>query len=240
MKNKRLFYVMIIFIFLFSSSMRLPCYANAAEPPSIIIIVPNAPDDLKISVASNGKNYEGREYDKVIEKYYTFYARDIQQINKYNLIVSTEKESFELEMDKPIKYYNNIYSLNLKDHTLTEGKLFTRSFFLVSMRVLLTLVIEGIIFLIFGFRNKKSWIAFLAINLITQGVLNIWINGFTPRESYLIFSLVYGEFFVFIAEIILFQSFCKEHSRLRKVFYVLTANLISLIVGGYIITILPI
>ena len=77
-------------------------------------------------------------------------------------------------------------------------------------------------------------------NLITQGVLNLWINGFTPTQGYLIFGLIFGELFVFAAEIAAFLIIVKEHSRLRTILYVLTANLVSLITGGYIITILPI
>jgi len=49
-----------------------------------------------------------------------------------------------------------------------------------------------------------------------------------------------SEILVFITEIIAFLMCCKENTRLRKVLYVFTANFISLIAGGYIITILPI
>jgi hypothetical protein len=116
----------------------------------------------------------------------------------------------------------------------------SRSILLVSMRIILTLAIEAIIFRLFGFRNKKSWIAFLIINLITQGALNIWLNGFAPLASYLVFTLIFGEILVFIAEIIAFSALIKEHRRWRILLYVITANLLSLFAGGYMITVLPI
>ena len=77
MKNIKSVYIIVIFTILISWGIRFVCYANAAEPPSIIIIVPNAPDDLKISIETDGKSYDGRVHDKVIEKYYTFYRYDI-------------------------------------------------------------------------------------------------------------------------------------------------------------------
>lgn len=153
--------------------------------------------------------------------------------------ITTGDTSYQITIEKPLKAYNNIYTLNLKNQTLTPGKLLSRSIFLVLMRLILTLIIEAIVFWIFGFRSRESWVAFLIINIITQGALNIWINGFTPLESYLILTLVFAEILVFIAQFKAFLAFVKEY-RLRTVFYVLTANLLSLMVGGYIITVLPV
>ncbi len=230
----------IVFMLFVLFLLNVPCYANSAEPPSILIIVPNAPNDLEISISSEDKIHKPRETSKLIENYYAFYTSQMRELNNYTLIVNTGEETFEIKLDKPLKNYNNIFTLDLKKHTLTNGRLKSRSAFLVLMRILLTLAIEAIIFLAFRFKDKKSWIAFLIINLVTQGILNIWLNGFMPMQSYIIFGLIFGEIFVFIAEIIAFLMLCKEHSRLRKVLYVLTANFISLIAGGYIITILPI
>jgi len=58
--------------------------------------------------------------------------------------------------------------------------------------------------------------------------------------SYLFVKLIIGEVFVFAAEIIAFPIFIKEHEKGRIAIYVITANLISLIAGGYIITLLPV
>lgn len=215
-------------------------YANSAEPPSILIIVPNATDDLSIKLNLSDGEYEARVVDKVIEKYYTFYISSmVKRTNVYNFVINTENDNFEIELTKPIKTYNNIYTLDLKTKSLTEGKLLSRSIFLVTMRLTLTLIIEAFIFWIFGFKNRKSWMVFFITNIVTQGALNIWLNGFEPIMSYVILTLIVGEFFVFIAELIAFLLFCKEHGRMRRVLYVLTANFASLFLGGYLISILP-
>ncbi len=240
MKKNSLVFINIIIILLISLVIAVPCFGNSAEPPSILIIVPNAPDDLKISIESEGSIYEARKIDKTIEKYYTFYSSEMTKKNNYKLIVKSSDENFEINLNETMEHYNNIFTLNLKTQALAKGKLVSRSIFLILTRLILTLAIEAFIFWIFRFKEKKSWIVFLIINLITQGVLNVWINGFSPVGSYVGLTLISGEIFVFLAEIMVFLVLCKEHGRLRRVMYVLTANIVSLIMGGYLITILPI
>jgi hypothetical protein len=142
--------------------------------------------------------------------------------------------------DKPLKNYNNIYTLNLKNKTLTRGKSTLRSVLLVSFRLILTLFIEAGVFTLFRYKEKRSWIAFLIINLISQGVLNIWLNTASPLGSYLILLLIFGEIFVFIFEIFAFLLTVKESKAAITASYVIVANLLSLAAGGYIITYLPI
>jgi len=134
-----------------------------------------------------------------------------------------------------------VVTLDVSNRELTPGKYPFRSVLLVSIRLLLTLLLEGIIFWLFRFRQKRSWLIFLMINLVTQGALNIWLNsGGSLMPSYLIFSLIIGEFFVFTTEMIAFPIFIKEHKKSRILIYAFIANLISLIGGGYIISVLPV
>lgn len=65
-------------------------------------------------------------------------------------------------------------------------------------------------------------------------------NGGSLIPSYLLISLIIGEFFVFVAELIGFPYFIKEHKKSRILIYVIVANLMSLIAGGYIISVLPV
>lgn len=215
-------------------------FANAAEPPSIVIIVPGAPDDLEINIFPESECERANKLDKRIETYYTFYLRGSKHTSDYKFKISAASGDFEILLDEPLKTYNNIFTLNLKERTLKPGKSLSRTIKLVSVRVILTLIIEGAIFLLFGYREKKSWVYFLIINLMTQGALNIWLNGFTPLQSYLFFTLVFGEIWVFIAEMIAFSVLVKEQGRIKTIAYVLIANALSLILGGYMISMLPI
>lgn len=216
-----------------------PCLANAAEPPSILIIVSNPPEDMEINLLtdSNGK---ATVINHAFERYYAFYYRDLKEAEDYTFQVATSEDSFQIPLAKPVKTYNNIFTLDLDRQTLEPGKSWSRSASLVSFRVLLTLIIEGLIFWLFGYREKRSWYAFVVINLLTQGALNIWLNELSPLASYIILNLIFGEVQVFVVEMIVLMAFLREHSRLRTFAYVMIANILSLIVGGYIITYLPV
>lgn len=216
-----------------------PCLGNAAEPPSIIIIVPNAPGDLVVKLAADAEG-KARVTDKPFERYYTFYYRDLNNVDDYTIAVSSLERTFQIPLGEPLKTYNNIFTLDLDQQTLEPGKSWSRSAMLVSLRIILTLIIEAAVLWLFGYREKRSWYAFLFINLLTQGALNIWLNEFSPLSGYMVINLVWGEVQVLIVELIVLLAFLREHHRLRTFAYVLTANLLSLIVGGYIITYLPI
>lgn len=212
--------------------------ANSAEPPSIVIIVNNPPENLSISLEDT--TTKARVHKKAWEAQYSFYPRDLRGKSSHTLIVSTETDNDYYKIDVPVQSYRNIYTLNIKNKKITPGINPLRSVTLVSLRVFLTLLIEGVIFWLFGFRNKKSWILFFVINLVTQGVLNLWLDSFTITQSYLILVLFLGEVLVFITEIAVFSIAVKEHKALRRIGYALSANVASLVAGGFLITYLPV
>jgi hypothetical protein len=214
--------------------------ANSAEPPALVILVSNPPKDLSIVLISNEMQLKALARRVAWEGYYAFYKRDLKSGGEYRFKVITNGESFECTLGAPLEGYNNVFMLDVSNGKLTPGTYPLRSALLVSIRVLLTLLTEGIIFFLFGFRQRRSWLVFLAINLVTQGVLNIWLNsGGSLMPSYLIFSLIIGEFFVFLTEMIALPIFIRE-KRLRALLHAVVANLVSLFVGGYIISVLPV
>lgn len=238
---KRKSYTLLIILFAVFCFFPTSVYANSAEPPALIVIMKNAPEDVLVSIISAETMKEGQKSKIAWETYYAFYNRDIGNNKEITLRVSGNGISYDQIVGKQyLTGYNSIVTLDFSAQTIAAGKLLSRSIFLVTLRVFFTLVIEGVIFLLFGFRDKKSWIAFLIMNLLTQGILNIALNGASPFASYLILNLILMEFLVFVAEIMGVLVFIKEHKKFRRVSYVLVANLASLILGGYLITILPI
>lgn len=230
---------MILALFILILNISSISYGNSAEPPSIMIIVPDAPADLEISIGKDNTDIKAKVIDKIFEKYYVFYSHEINKTSSYAVNIKSNNLSYEVDIEKPIHKYQNIYTLDLDSRTLTPGKSLTRSIVLVSMRLTITLLIEGGIFCLFGFRDRKSWKVFLIINLITQGALNIWINGLFPIQSYLFIGLIALELLILIVESIVINSNIKEHKKLRRFLFVISANFLSLVAGGYILTVLP-
>ena len=228
--------------------------ANSAEPPELIVIALNAPKDFSVAVVyDNDKKIVGRKTTVAWETYYTFYDSDFvfsvsetptffNGPKEITLSVTGNGTSYEQTIkNELLSNYDRIVTLDFVNHTLTYGTLPLRSVILVALRVIMTLIFEGIVFFIFGFQNRKSWIAFLIINLITQLGLNIYLNNnISPFESYPIIYLIIGEFYVFIAEIFGFLIFVRESRACIRLIYVITANFLSLILGGYLISLLPI
>ena len=162
--------LLILFLIVTSCVITPLCYANAAEPPSIFIIVPNAPDDLEITIGL--ENIKARRIDKFTESYFAFFSSDLKSAN-YTVKVSTGDKTFETVLDIPLKSYNNIFTLDIENQRLTPGKSLSRTISVLSFRIILTLLIEGIVFFLFGYRSKRSWLIFIIVNIITQGALNL-------------------------------------------------------------------
>jgi len=248
MKTGRRFILAFIVVMLLIIASPAVIYANSAEPPRFTIIVQNPPEDLTLSLQLiNGNQSETIELSKeqqAWEAYYSFYYRMLSNRNyDYSdavLIAESSSLSFECPLpDETYEMYNNLLTLDLNSKTLKAGQPPFRVPILVSLRVALTLIIEGFVFFLFGYREKRSWLAFIIINLITQTFLNAMITG-PGIGSYWIYAYVFLEIFVFIAEMIAFANIVRERSKLINALYAFAANLASLVLGGIIITYLPV
>lgn len=228
-------------LFLLVGVMPIEVYANSAQPPALVIIMKNAPEDAAVSLLNSAGSKEADKTQTAWETYFVFYYPDVGTSSEVTLKVSGNGTEYGQKVGAEyLQGYDSIITLDFAAQTIKGGKLLSRSILLVSMRVLLTLVIEGLVFLLFGFREKRSWMIFLLMNLLTQGWLNISLNGGWPLGIYMMTDLIMMEFLVFVAEAAGVLVLIKEHSRLRRVVFVVVANLLSLILGGCLITVLPV
>ena len=100
-------------------------------------------------------------------------------------------------------------------------------------RLILTLIIEIVIALLFGFTLKNSWKLLIRVNVITQVLLNIgvlWMNLFHGMLAALIIFL-FMEILIIIFETRIYAKYLIEKSMKRRIFYGIIANLVSLVVG---------
>ena len=229
--------------------------ANSAEPPCVTVLVLAPPGGLELTIefdSAHGEEPQRLSGERMLwEGYYRFFGRwdtDPEGLTGARLLVGTEGESFALEIDpKGISKYNNILTLDLKSRTLTYGQPWWRQPLLVFVRVTLTLLIEGGIFWLFRYRQRRSWIVFLAANLITQLGVNLTLLAVCPAvlDSYMAMVtgfLVYTpmEVLVLLIEMIAFAKLLREHSKRRAAGVAFLANLLSWALGGLLLLILPI
>ena len=96
-----------------------------------------------------------------------------------------------------------------------------------------TILIEGIILLLFRFSLKANWAVFLLVNFITQAILTL-VLGTALLNSGLIDS--YIKFFpleigIILAEAIAYSRLLKGHTAKRRVVYAIVANIASAAAG---------
>lgn len=233
--------------------LALPAWGNSAEPPCFTVLVIDPPEGLTITLVSpDNESQEPLELtrdDRAWESYYRFYywQDDSEQgasAEGAALSVSYGGTSFTLALpDLSDQYYNNLLTLDIAGQTLTDDAPAWRTPLLVALRVLSTLVIEGVVFFLFGFRARRSWLVFLGVNLATQLLLNWSITGSfstLTTSGYWWFLYVFGEVLVFAAETVAFGVLLKEKGQGRAVGCALTANAASLVLGGLLLTYLPV
>ena len=96
-----------------------------------------------------------------------------------------------------------------------------------------TLVIEGLVLWLFGFRAKRSWLVFLCVNVVTQIALHLVCDAIgMPVMQAAFFWMFY--LFLLVPELVIwgveaaaYAALLPEHSRGRRVGYAFAANILS-------------
>lgn len=215
--------------------------ANTAEPPALIVLCPDGPSDLTVTLElGQGESPRVSHGVKQWEHYFRFYYGIPFNPENAVLRVESGEKSFTCPLPAGMtKSYNNLVTLSYGSQTVSLGQPFWRQPLLIALRVVSTLLLEGLVFFLFGFRQKRSWIVFLVINLLTQGWLNGIISSNAFSNGYWIIGYWLAELVVFIAESVAFPLTLKENKKGRCVLYALTANVVSLVFGGLLLSWLP-
>lgn len=165
----------------------------------------------------------------IYEKYAfdTYYTVDMNGINigsvNYNEELSTDER---LEAYRSYNYRVEIISL--------------------IARILITIAIEMVIALLFGFRKKNQLLLLIGVNTATQILLNVLLNIINYHSGELAFVVFYVllEIVVFVIEAMLYSRILKKNSDNPKQkwfywLYALIANAVSFGAGIVIAQILP-
>lgn len=222
--------------------------ANASEPPGLIILVSRPPEDLTLSLvfpgAESSQEIQLTKKVKAWEAYYRYFYHMSPQnedtLEGASLILRREGRETTLKLpEKTFETYNNLLTLEVKEGRFLEGQKPYRTPLLIGLRVIATLVLEGLVFLAFGYRQKSSWRLFLIVNLITQGGLNLLFTG-PLLSAYWMIGYYLVESIIFLFEMAVFGLLMREGSRKRAVLYAFVANLFSLLAGGILLAYLPV
>ena len=240
---------------LFCLALPWPASANSAEPPCVTVLVLAPPGDLELTIefdSAQGEEPQRLSGDRMLwEGYYRFYGRwdiDPEGLTGARLVAETGGESFALAIDPTgFARYNNLITLDVGGRQLLYGQPWWRQPLLVVLRVALTLALEGLIFYLWGYQEKRSWIIFLVVNLVTQFGVNIAILCFLPAASRTYDAmwakvLLYGpmEVLVILLEAIALPLLLKEQRKRTAVGCAVMANILSWFLGSVLLSVLPV
>ena len=211
------------------------CDANSGPPPAIIIAVSGARHNLTMSIGAQTPERE----DKPFTSYFIFDQYDLH-MSELGLTVIADDKAFNLPISTNMTY-RNYFKLDLVKQTLTRVDTLPGTEHIPFLMIISTLLIEGIVFYLFGYRQRRSWQIFLAVNLVTQlALINFLSQGISFADTYIILDLIIGEIGVFVVEMIAFGILLRERGPIRRFSYVILANFLSLFLGGYIISVFSI
>ncbi|MBV1710157.1 MAG: hypothetical protein KMY54_09900, partial [Erysipelothrix sp.] len=186
--------------------------ANSAEPPMVWILVPGTYEHVEGVLIVDDVVIPGYIRQNKMETYIRFYYSSIPEFDQQKeidgsdaiFIITLDHKQYSVKSDIRGNGYNDLYTFDLETMTLSEGTTLQRNASLISLRLFSTLILEGLVFFLMGYRKRRTWILFLLVNLITQGFLNILINSQGPENFYMIFALiVYEMLIIFVEEIVL-------------------------------------
>lgn len=112
-----------------------------------------------------------------------------------------------------------------------------RFFARLAATLIPTLVIEGVIFWLFGFRERRSWLVFLLANTVTQIGLHLAVGSMLAEAGwhFLNYSLtiLIPELVIWVVEAAAYACLVQERSRGRRVGYAFAANIASFVLGYF-------
>lgn len=247
----------IIAAVVFCLAVPVPALANSAGLPYLTILVENPPAGLELSltVESEGtqKTYPIEGERTLWEGCYRFYnhlwspwaAEGAAQPTAV-LEVDTGEESFSLPVEpQGFSFEGNVVTLDLRNQRLLYDQPWWRTPLLIGLRMALTLALEGAVFWLFGYRQRRSWAVFLLVNLFTQGAVNLALHLLIPTgtDYFVVLGLFFYtpmELLVLVVEIVAFRLLLRERTKGRAAGCAAVANLLSWGLGGLLLACLPI
>ena len=165
----------------------------------------------------------------IYEKYAfdTYYTVDMDGVEIGSVVYDTQ-----LSTDERIQAYRSYnYTVELLS---------------LAARILITIAIEMLVGLIFGFRRKKQVLLLLGVNTVTQVLLNTALNVINYCSGQLAFVIAYVllEILVFVLEAVLYCIWMRRVSEKPRrwwfyALYALVANALSFSGGLVIAQLLP-
>lgn len=246
----------------------LPAEALAAGAggyryPAVTIVAYGAPEDLEIQ-AEVVKDEERLPYDmlrtrRAWETNFRLYWEDIFHTNSYHgngralagAVLLCRSGGEERQIPIPQEYLTtagsrDVLTLDCRSWTLSPGVPVWRGAVLLALRVALVLVVKALVFLLMGYREGRSWLVFLGVNLAMligwNLILNnlMWVNDPNWRSHVFVGALLVLFAAALILETVVLSFAIEERDRKYAGTYVMIAGPLGAVVLVATLLLLPV
>ncbi len=160
-----------------------------------------------------------------------YYPPDVFKVAVYDPVTKEIKVSDTYE-----RYaFEARYELDLKTMKVIEKSDSVKEMRNFALRLFATLAVELLIALLFGYKSKKELLIIFIVNIITQGLLNIFLTAGEISMGAWVWMLIMpiGEIVVMILEMIIYWFTLKSHKKGRAALYALCANFVTFLLTFY-------
>lgn len=252
-KTKRYALSLMAALLLLSSPVMaaLPPY----YPPILTVLTLHAPDDLTvtINIKKQGKTVaaEMEAKHRAWEWQHRLYRAETRQIKEWHgnnvdlkdaeLVFFGGGETRTIVIPDEMltmRGAEDYVTMDWQTGQLSRGIPSWRAPLLLAMWIGIAVLVEGIVFLCYGFRKLKSWLMFLAINIVTQGAQHSLIAGLNAN-TYMRSIYVGCIPVVLLVEMVTFVMLVDELPRGKAITSAVVGNLASQVILGVLTSVLP-
>lgn len=153
--------------------------------------------------------------------------------DKFKIIVVTKSNKIVVSNIIERKAFDSRVYFDYSTGIAREDSLILLYFEQFVLTLSLTLLIEGLILILFNFSIRKNYKPFIIINLITQILLTLVVVRNMITNGTMIALLIYFlfEIVILLIEVKSFSVYLLEHTIHRRKIYAVVANVISFITG---------
>ena len=255
---KKILLLLPVLLALLFGALPAEAFAIGTAPPAVTVVVYGAPKDMQMHAVLQ---YQGEplscpmEHERrAWEDLYRFYRAGVSMHSHFwngnasdfdGAVLLLESSEGKKEIPIPdgllsMGGSNEVLTLYYRSGELIRGFAPWRTPLLVGMRTLAALLIEALFFRLAGFSTRKSWLLFLAINIVIHGLLN-WlccgkINFTGSRYAVGFFTAILVSF---LTELVAFVLLVDEYDTDRLARCLIRANLVSHTVNYVLMAFLP-
>lgn len=134
---------------------------------------------------------------------------------------------------------NDFLTLSYRSGVISRGLPAWRTPLLIAMHLLTLLAVKTIVFRLFDFRSRKSWLIFLITNLATLSIQTLYSSGWinVNPSKYALYYLIC--FVMVVVEFVVMFLLVDENSRNRTANYTIWGNVAGETANFALFTLLP-